>query len=237
MSMLYEFKCQDPSWVHNFDDEIQVTVVEGNIGDKITRENLEDNVDGDNLVYDSQSDKIFKRPNKMICLQGSIEMNNFWTNEAIEATDIDRLKELTANDKIKAGVYSESTTEDAISRKEFNSTYQFNCDYDELAPMSREWALATPGTLKATSTSTRLFCMLTERSDYQIKILDILPGGLKTINKDPNKTLSYVFFSQKCSIRNGAGVCDQYSVKKLQSDTIDIRNLGDLTARIILIER
>ena len=60
MSMLYEFKCQDPSWVHNFDDEIQVTVVEGNIGDKITRENLEDNVDGDNLVYDSQSDKIFK---------------------------------------------------------------------------------------------------------------------------------------------------------------------------------
>jgi len=237
MEMTYEFKCSYPSWVHNFDDEIQVTVVEGQIGDKITREKLEDNVDGDNLVYDSQSDKIFKRPNKMICIQGSIEMNNFWSNEGIEATDIDRLKELTANDKIKAGVYSESTTEDAISNKAFNSTYQFNSDYDVLAPMSREWALATPGTLKATSTDTRLFCMLTERSDYEIKIIDIFPGDLKTINKDESKTFSYVFFSQKCSIRNGAGVCDQYSVKKLQSDTVDIRNLGDLTARIILIER
>ena len=38
-------------------------------------------------------------------------MNNFWSNEGIEATDIERLKELTADDKIKAGVYSESTTE------------------------------------------------------------------------------------------------------------------------------
>tara|TARA_Y200000002_G_C22513755_1_gene592396 strand:- start:30 stop:743 length:714 start_codon:yes stop_codon:yes gene_type:complete len=237
MEMVYEFRCPDPSWVHNFDNEIQVTIVEGQIGDKITREKLEDNVDGDNLVYDSQSNKIFKRPNKLICIQGSIEMNNFWSDEGIEATDVDRLKELTADDKIKAGVYSESTTADAISNKEFKSTYQFNCDYDVLAPMSREWALATPGTLKATSTDTRLFCMLTERSDYQIKILDILPGDLKSINRDQSKTLSYVFFSQKCSIRNGAGVCDQYSVKKLQSDTIDIRNLGDLTARIILIER
>ena len=49
--------------------------------------------------------------------------------------------------------------------------------------------------------------------------------------------MSYVFFSQQCSLRNGAGVCDQYSVKKLESDSIDIRNQGDLTARIILIER
>jgi len=237
MSLVYEFVCKDESWVHNFDNEIQVTIVEGKIGNKITREKLEDNVDGDSLVYDSESDKVFKRPNKMICIQGSIEMNNFWSDEDIKATDIDRLKELTADDKIKSGFYSESTTDDAITNKAFNSTYQFNCDYDVLSPMSREWALATPGTLKATSTNTRLFCMLTERSDYQIKILDILPGDLKTINKDQSKTLSYVFFSQKCSIRNGAGVCDQYSVKKLQSDTIDIRNLGDLTARIILIER
>jgi len=237
MSMLYEFKCEHSSWVHNFDNEIQVTVVEGNINDKIERVNIEDNVDGDNLIYDTVSDKIFKRPNKIICIQGSVELNNNWNNENIEASDIDRIKELWANDKIRDGVYSESTTSEAISNKEFKSTYQFNCDYDDLAPMSREWALATPGTLKATSTSTRLFCMLTERTDYEIKMLDIRPGDLKTINKDLSKDLTYVFFSQKCSIRNGAGVCDQYSVKKLESESIDIRNLGDLTARIILIER
>mgnify|MGYP005696177711 CR=1 FL=1 len=237
MSMTYEFQCKHPSWLHNFDNEIQITVVEGNINDKIERLNIQDNVDGDNLIYDSESDKIFKRPNKIICIQGSVEMNNYWSDENIEASDIDRLKELWANDKIRSGFYSESTTSEAIYNKEFKSTYQFNSDYDELSPMSREWALATPGTLKATSTDTRLYCMLTEMSDYQIKILDIFPGDLKTINKDQSKTLSYVFFSQQCSLRNGAGVCDQYSVKKLESDSIDIRNQGDLTARIILIER
>ena len=29
MSMLYEFKCLYPSWVHNFDNEMQITIVEG----------------------------------------------------------------------------------------------------------------------------------------------------------------------------------------------------------------
>ena len=237
MSIKYGFTCKYPSWVHNFDNEIQVTVVEGNIGDAIERDKLEDNVDGDNLIYDTQSDKIFKRPNKIICIQGSVEMNNFWSDENIEASDIDRLKELWANDKMRDGVYSESTTSEAITNKEFKSAYQFNSDYDVLAPMSREWALATPGSLTATSSNTRLFCMLTEKLDYQVKMLDIAPGDLKVLEKDQSKNLNYVFFSQKCTLRNGAGTVEQYEVKKLESESVDIRNKGDLTARIILMTR
>ena len=237
MSMLYEFKCLYPSWVHNFDNEMQITIVEGSTGNKIQREKLEDNVDGNNLVYDSQSDKIFKRQNRLICIQGSLDNEMYWDQEDIKSSDVDRLKELWANDKIRNGVYTESETEEAISNKKFCSSYQFNCDYDVLSPMSQQWNLAVPGIMKATSMRTRMFCMLTDHNDYEIKILDIRPGDLKVLEKDKTKDHNYVFFSQRCTLRNGAGTVEQYAVKRLESDSVDIRNKGDLTARIILITR
>ena len=42
MSVVYEFVCKYPSWVHNFDNEMQITIVEGSTGNKIQREKLED---------------------------------------------------------------------------------------------------------------------------------------------------------------------------------------------------
>ena len=172
--MKYDFRCLDiENWVHNFDNEIQVTVVEGNIGDAIERVNLEDNVDGDNLTYDTESDKVFKRPNKIICIQGSLDNEMYWDQEDIKSSDVDRLKELWANDKIKNGVYTESETEEAMANKKFCSTYQFNEDYDVLSPMSQQWNLAVPGIMKASSTQTRLFCMLTNHNDYELSLIHI----------------------------------------------------------------
>ena len=114
---------------------------------------------------------------------------------------------------------------------------RFNCDYDVLSPMSQQWNLAVPGIMKATSMRTRMFCMLTDHNDYEIKILDIRPGDLKVLEKDKTKDHNYVFFSQRCTLRNGAGTVEQYAVKRLESDSVDIRNKGDLTARIILMTR
>ncbi len=237
MSIVYEFVCKDPSWVHNFDNEFQITVVEGDKGDEINRVKLEDNVDGNDLVYDTESDKVFKRPNSFISLQGSVDMSFYWDQEDIKETDINRLKELWANDKIRNGKYTESTTDEAISHKNFYSKYEFDCDYDVLSPNARSWSLATPGKIKATSNNTRLFCLLSYDKPWNIKILDILPGDLKVLEKDTTKDKNYVFFSQKCTLRNGAGTVNQYECKKLESESVDIRNKGDLTARIILITR
>ena len=88
----FDFNAKDTTWIFNIDDEFQTSVVEGNIGDAIERINLEDNVNGDNLSYDTESNKIFQRPNPIICIQGALDNEMYWTTEDIKASDIERLK-------------------------------------------------------------------------------------------------------------------------------------------------
>ena len=232
----FDFNAKDTTWIFNIDDEFQTSVVEGNVDDAIERVNLEDNVNGDSLTYDTESNKIFKRPNPIICIQGALNNEMYWTTEDITASDIDRLKTLWADDKIRSGTYTESETAEAITNKKFCTTYQFSTDYDVLSPMSIKWNLAVPGRLKAAANETRLFCMLSDRTDYEVKVLDIAPNGTKALERDQTKTLSYVFFSQECEL-NGSTTVGQYQVKKLTSDSVSIKNKGTITARIILMHR
>tara|TARA_Y100000114_G_scaffold154433_1_gene176452 strand:- start:161 stop:865 length:705 start_codon:yes stop_codon:yes gene_type:complete len=234
--MKFDFNAKDTTWIFNIDDELQTSVVEGNVDDAIERVNLEDNVNGDNLTYDTESNKIFKRPNPIICIQGALNNEMYWTTENITASDIDRLKTLWADDKIRSGTYTESETAEAITNKKFCTTYEFSTDYDVLSPMSIKWNLAVPGRLKAAANETRLFCMLSDRTDYEVKVLDIASNGTKVLERDQTKTLSYVFFSQECEL-NGSTTVGQYQVKKLTSDSVSIKNKGTITARIILMHR
>ena len=234
--MKFDFNAKDTTWIFNIDDELQTSVVEGNIDDAIERVNLEDNVNGDNLTYDTESNKIFKRPNPIICIQGALNNEMYWTTEDITASDIDRLKTLWADDKIRSGTYTESETAEAITNKKFCTTYQFSTDYDVLSPMSIKWNLAVPGRLKAAANETRLFCMLSDRTDYEVKVLDIASNSTKVLERDQTKTLSYIFFSQECEL-NGSTTVGQYQVKKLTSDNVSIKNKGTITARIILMHR
>lgn len=234
--MKFDFNAKDTTWIFNIDDELQTSVVEGNVDDAIERVNLEDNVNGDNLTYDTESNKIFKRPNPIICIQGALNNEMYWTTENITASDIDRLKTLWADDKIRNGTYTESETAEAITNKKFCTTYEFSTDYDVLSPMSIKWNLAVPGRLKAAANETRLFCMLSDRTDYEVKVLDIASNGTKVLERDQTKTLSYVFFSQECEL-NGSTTVGQYQVKKLTSDSVSIKNKGTITARIILMHR
>ena len=232
----FDFNVKDTNWLYNIDDEFQTTVVEGNIGDAIERINLEDNVNGDNLTYDTESNKIFQRPNPIICIQGALNNEMYWTTEGITASDIERLKTLWADDKIRSGTYTESETAEAITNKNFCTTYQFSTDYDVLSPMSIKWNLAVPGRLKAAASPTRLFCMLSDRTDYEVKVLDIAPESTKVLERDQTKTLSYVFFSQDCEL-NESKTVEQYQVRKLTSNSVSIKNKSTITARIILMHR
>ena len=237
MSFRFDFNVKDTTWLYNIDDEFQTTVVEGNVGDAIERINLEDNVNGSNLTYDTESNKIFQRPNPIICIQGALDNEMYWTTEGITASDIDRLKTLWANDKIRSGTYTESETADAITNKKFCTTYQFGTDYDVLSSRSIKWNLAVPGIMKAAASPTRLFCMLSDRTDYEVKVLDIAPESTKVLEKDQTKTFSYVFFSQQCTLNDDAATVEQYQVRKLTSNSVSIKNKGTITARIILMHR
>ena len=196
-----------------------------------------DNVNGSNLTYDTESNKIFQRPNPIICIQGALDNEMYWTTEDITASDIERLKTLWTDDKIKTGTYTESETADAITNKKFCTTYQFGEDYDVLSPRSIKLNLAVPGIMKAAASPTRLFCMLSDRTDYEIKVLDIAPESTKVLERDQTKTLSYVFFSQQCTLNDDAATVEQYQVRKLTSNSVSIKNKGTITARIILMHR
>ena len=142
-----------------------------------------------------------------------------------------------ANDKIRSGTYTESETADAITNKKFCTTYQFGTDYDVLSSRSIKWNLAVPGIMKAAASPTRLFCMLSDRTDYEVKVLDIAPESTKVLERDQTKTLSYVFFSQQCTLNDDAATVEQYQVRKLTSNSVSIKNKGTITARIILMHR
>ena len=91
--------------------------------------------------------------------------------------------------------------------------------------------------MKAAASPTRLFCMLSDRTDYEVKVLDIAPESTKVLEKDQTKTFSYVFFSQQCTLNDDAATVEQYQVRKLTSNSVSIKNKGSITARIILMHR
>ena len=109
---------------YRVEEGLQISVTQGNLNAAIIRTSLADNVDGDNLIYDSISSKVFKRPNKLIVVKGAIKSKMYWEEaDNIQASDIDRMKALNANDKIKLGTWTESTTSDAVANKEYLTTY------------------------------------------------------------------------------------------------------------------
>lgn len=210
-------------------NESEITINSGNKFDLIQRINLSDNVDGDNLIYDTQSSKIFKTPNNLILLKGSVEYKQYWDNDGdITTADIDRYKDLTSNDKIRSGNYNQTPTPDAIANKELITTYNFGADYDEFSPKANGWALATKTDIMAKEDDTRLFCFISDKP-YDLKIIDINVGETKTINKSDGD--NYLLFSADCSIASSN--IEQNELRQLKSISVSIKNESDIPARII----
>ena len=237
MAMKYEFNCKYPSWSTNVEDEFIATIVSGDIGKVIDRDSMDDVMKPETLTYDSESNKVFGRTNRISLVQGKVEHTSYWNDDDnITAADIDRMKTLNNNDKVREGDFTESTTEDAIANKKYLYTYKFGADYDVISPNSSRHLLAVGTKLEALEDDTRLFCVLSKDDNFEIDVLDIPVGETKTINQDYNSnSLKYIFFSQNCTV--GAGQIDQYTCRKFTSISIEVQNTSDKVLRIFLISR
>ena len=61
------------------EEDLEFIVLQGNVGDAIIRETMDDNVAGyPEIVYDTETSKVFKRPNKLLLLQGSQKATMSW---------------------------------------------------------------------------------------------------------------------------------------------------------------
>ena len=216
------------------EEGLQISITTGDTKATIIRTSLEDNINGDNLVFDTVRPKVFKRPNNLIVVKGSIKIKMYWEEaDNIQAADIDRMKELNANDPVMSGSWSESSTADALANKEYITTYTYGPDYTQLSNKAGGWRLATNVNLEATKDDTRLFCVNSDTHDWNVKIIDIPVGETRTLAKQ--ETDNYVFFSQNCSI--GKTQIAENSVKKLTSDSVDITNQANMSARVIIVSR
>ena len=216
------------------EEGLQISITTGDTKATIIRTSLEDNINGDNLVFDTVRPKVFKRPNNLIVVKGSVKIKMYWEEaENIQAADIDRMKELNANDPVMSGSWFESSTADALANKEYLTTYTYGPDYVQLSNKAGGWKLATNVKLEATEDDTRLFCVNSDTHDWDVKIIDIPVGETKTLAKQ--QTDDYIFFSQNCSI--GETQITENSVKKLTSDSVDITNQANMAARVIIVSR
>ena len=134
-------------------------------------------------------DEKFKRPNKLLLLQGSQEATMSWEGGEIQVSDIERYKTLSSND-----IFTESSTEEAIRNNEFIASYTYAVDFTTLSDTKGKWVLATKAIIKATSDDTRFLCTRTA-ADYNIKAIDIPIGETRTVAKQ--QTTDYLFFPQK----------------------------------------
>jgi len=226
------------------DDEFQVTVTTGNKGDIQSRDTFEEGLlyfsettaELDKHILDEVSPHVVYRPNHFILIQGKIQSCQRWKEEdGIEAKDIERWKEITADDKIKKGEYTESTVEEAITNKELLTSYKFGADFDVIYPRSAKWHInGRYAAQTALEDDTRFLCFMTEKEGYNLKLLDIDSGQTKTVQRE-NVDLFYIFFSQNCSI--GETQIEQYDVKKITSSEIAIKNESSEVARIVTIAK
>jgi len=215
---------------HYFNNS-EITINSGKKYDLIKRINMVNNVKGNNLVYDTESSKVFERPNNLILIKGSVEYRQYWDNDGdIEAADIERYKNLSAGDKIRNGTYEQTDTSTAITDKELITKYTFGCDYDEFHSKANVWTLATKTSIQAKEDDTRIFCFISDKS-YDLKIIDIDVGQTKTINKSDGT--NYIFFSTNCSV--GEVNIPENDLKQLTSSSLAIKNESDRPARIIKV--
>ena len=213
---------------HYFNNS-EITINSGKKYDLIKRINMVNNIKGNNLVYDTESSKVFERPNNLILIKGSVEYRQYWDNDGdIEAADIERYKNLSAGDKIRNGTYEQTDTSTAIADKELITKYTFGCDYDEFHSKANVWTLATMTSIQAKEDDTRIFCFISDKS-YDLKIIDIDVGQTKTINKSDGT--NYIFFSTNCSV--GEVNIPENDLKQLTSSSLSIKNESDRPARII----
>jgi len=238
----------DFNWIEEthkvIDDEFQVTVTTGNKGDIQSRDTFEEGLlyfsettaELDEHIVDEVSPHVVYRPNHFVLIQGKIQSCQRWKEEdGIQASDIQRWKDITADDKIKNGEYTESTVEEAVANKELLTSYKFGADFDVIYPRSAKWHInGRYAAQTALEDDTRFLCFMTEKEGYNLKLLDIDAGQIKTVKRE-NVNLFYIFFSQNCSI--GETQIEQYDVKRISSSEIAIKNESSKVARIVTIAK
>jgi len=136
--MIFGFSLDSNYPVINLDDNLQLSFLVGNIGDKIGRLSLEEQPHYDSIVYYPGFNKIQKSLNNYMFMKGSLKVCYEWTDdEGITQETINKFWELNSNnpDDSYAVKFNESNKS--------GYTIDYGGYVTEWADRSSPWEIAT----------------------------------------------------------------------------------------------
>ena len=221
-----------PFSVINANNDIQLSVSKATVpGQKIVREpgELRTADSSDNLIQEPHPEHscLLKTDNNYFLLEGSVKVRYEWQEgDNFQDSDVDTF-----------------LAEAEKHPEHHRCTYQYGsgwaegvavlgdtpCDWKE-SPVTYE-PDNSKTTLEILEKGTRILCPMQYEKGWSFLKADVLPGESIVTTKSGDKC--YIFFGQKSSI--GDEVIFKNAVKKLTSESVNIKNESDKLCRLIKI--
>ena len=231
-NIIFEFT-QDPDYpTVNLDDNLQISILVGNVGDQIGRLSFEEQPNFHEIIYHPDSNKIQKSLNNYLFMKGSLEVCYEWTDdENITQEVVDKFWELAAEnnpDHNYATLINESNR--------VGYTINYGGHITEWAERSSTWEIATDKAyLKALEDNTILVCAVGNYYGWTYKNIDLPSQQTTTFNKQGQTC--YLLTGDDCEVTVGGTthLFSKYDCKKLSSPECSIKNVSNNTTRVIAI--
>nr|BAR25710.1 hypothetical protein [uncultured Mediterranean phage uvMED]BAR25753.1 hypothetical protein [uncultured Mediterranean phage uvMED] len=231
-NIIFEFS-QDPNYpVINLDDNLQLSFLVGNTGDKIGRLSFEEQPHYDNIIYHPDSNKIQKSLNNYLFMKGKLKVSYEWSeDENITQEIVDKFWELA--------LINNPDDSYAIKFNEANKS-GYIIDYGgyitEWAERSSTWEIASnKASLEALEDNTVVICAAGTSYGWNYKNIDLPSQQTTAFNKEGD--ICYILTGDNCEVTVGetTHTFPKYDCKKLTSSECLIKNVSNETTRIVAI--
>jgi hypothetical protein len=231
---IFDFGKLEGTEAYTLDDELTISILKGDTGDKIGRLTLEEQPHYDSIVYYPGFNKIQKSLNNYMFMKGSLKVCYEWTDdEGITQETINKFWELASHnpDDSYAVKFTESN--------KLGYTIGYGGHVTQWSDRSSAWEIATnKAYLEALEDNTIVICALGTSYGWNYKNIDLAPQQRVSFNKEGEKC--YILVGDRCEITvsNPANITYDfypYDCKKLTSSECFIKNIGEETTRVIAI--
>lgn len=215
----------------NIENKFQYAVLQGNTGNSIVRHLWTEQPRLDEVEYHPDNNKIHKRLNKLIFVEGKIKVTYQWEDdEGITQDDVNQWKSLMESNNPEHTLSVCTETDNSISYE-----IEYPNVLNDWTPISISWELkCNRASIEVMQDNTNIFCILNNSVDVKLKSIDIPAGETKELNQ-----ACYVYFSQNCEITKEDSkvihTIPKQSLKKLKNEKRIIKNIADTTATLVMI--
>jgi|MDTC01.3.fsa_nt_gb hypothetical protein len=217
----------------NIDNKIQLTVLQGDVGDILQRHNVSEQLHFDTIKYHPDNNKIQEETSYYFFVQGKIETYYEWEDGEIESSDVDFLLDLVSD--------YEGLPEAAVVEKSSNKLtiqIEYKKSVTKWTNRAFPYSLSTNiAGFKSLEKDSVMICMITEDDDWTYKNVDIDPEQSIVTNKLGEDCYIIVSDSAAITVEENIIHLGKYETVKLESDVAIIKNSSDKIQRILMVHR